>query len=215
MKDVLNKIFGEVLVKQNENDADCFLEKLIDEEGLTVFRFEVSSAEAFVPKPILLEWKVPAINVKGVWKPTADLSKRIEADWELDNHESRISIDAPIISLFGGSDENVLCFSCSNAINRIEMAAKYREEDNQFHCRFIFFTECKYPIKDFSALIRMDTRPVHFSKAIQDTASWWEDFDNLKPAFVPQIAKQPLYSTWYQFHPVSYTHLTLPTTSRV
>ncbi|TXN34937.1 alpha-galactosidase [Flagellimonas hymeniacidonis] len=184
----------------NENNGSTNLELIKDEGALQVFRLEYQNHDGHFPKPLNLQWRIPATQVKGVWKPTADFSKRIEADWELENHESKISIDAPVISLFGSNDENILCFSCSNAINSVEMAAKYREEDNHFYCHFTFFTECKYPIKNFSADIRIDQRKIHFSQSLKETSKWWEGYENLKPTSVPAIAKKPLYSTWYQFH---------------
>ncbi|SHG45416.1 glycoside hydrolase family 36 protein [Flagellimonas flava] len=200
IESILIKANNNLSYNSDEKDERINLKQIVDEEGLQIHRIEYLVQENTLPHPLTVHWKVPAVNVMGVWKPTADFSKRIEADWELESHESRISIDAPIISLFGNADENILCFSCSNAINKVEMAAKYREEDNHFYCTVKFFTECKYPISGFSADIRIDQRNVHFSKALQDTAKWWESFENLKPAYVPDIANKPLYSTWYQFH---------------
>lgn len=196
----IEKEIDSLIFNINEKNGSANLELIIDEGALQVFRFEYQNHDGSFPEPLSLQWRIPAAKVKGVWKPTADFSKRIEADWELENHESRISIDAPVISLFGNHDENVLCFACSNAINRVEMAAKYREEDNHFYCQIIFFTESKYPIKDFSADIRIDQRKIHFSQALKETSAWWEGYENLKPASVPAIARKPLYSTWYQFH---------------
>ncbi|WP_343486651.1 glycoside hydrolase family 36 protein [Allomuricauda sp. d1] len=198
---VLNSAYSDVIkVKRNENSVDFHLGVVSEDDNVSIYRFEIQNGEEFVPKPIVLEWKIPAVNIKGVWKPTADFSKRIEADWELTNFESRISIDAPVLCLFGNSDENVLCFSCSNPVNRIELSAKYREEDGFFYCQIILFTECKYSIKNFSIDIRLDYRKIHFSEALRGTSKWWEDSENLKPMAVPDIAKKPLYSTWYQFH---------------
>ncbi|MEM1337822.1 MAG: glycoside hydrolase family 36 protein [Bacteroidota bacterium] len=197
---VFNTSQDTIQITQNTNLAESKLYPLIKQEDLSLFRFELSHKKEFVPKPIVLEWKFPAVGVIGVWKPTADFSKRIEADWELETHESRISIDAPVLALFRADDENALCFSCSNAINSIEMSAKYREEDNIFYCQIILFTECKYPIKDFSLDIRLDFRKIPFHEALRQTSTWWETFEHLIPVSVPAIAKLPLYSTWYQFH---------------
>ncbi|WP_430908137.1 glycoside hydrolase family 36 protein [Maribacter sp. 2-571] len=194
------KMAETIQIKTNANDADCKLAPILQEKAVSVYRLTVSKNEAFVPSPIVLEWKVPSVNVKGLWKPTADFSKRIEADWELTTLESRISIDAPVLCLFGNKDENILCFSCSNPVNRVELSAKYREEDNLFYCQVILFTECNYPISDFSIDIRLDHRNIHFSEALRNTALWWENSEDLKPMNVPAIAKKPLYSTWYQFH---------------
>jgi len=185
-----------------EDDANVSssVQKISDDNGLQTYRFNVSCNEKQFPKPITLRWKVPAVNVKGVWKPTTDFSKRIQADWELDHMESRISIDAPVISLFGHNDENIITFACSNAINKLQMNARIREEDNYFYCHITFFSEEEQPIENFDAQIRVDLRNIRFSTALKNVSTWWETFDDLKPTTVPAIAKTPLYSTWYQFH---------------
>ena len=183
-----------------ESGVTTSLTKVSDTDGIMIYEFELHSEVALYPQPVSLKWKIPGINVKGVWKPTTDFSKRIQADWELDHMESRISIDAPVINLYGNDDTNILTFSCANAINKLEMNARLREEDNFFYCHITFFSECEYPMKHFKTQLRLDYREVHFSEALRDVGSWWETYEVLKPAYVPEIAKMPLYSTWYQFH---------------
>lgn len=200
MSGVLNGINEGVAIVKNTNTVNCDLTKTYEKEGLAIYRFKIAAETSFVPEPIELVWKIPAINVKGLWKPTSDFAKRIEADWELANHESRISIDSPVVALFGNKDENIICFSCSNAINKLELGAKYREEDDFVYCKVVLFTECKYAIQNFEMELRVDRREITFSQALQDTTTWWESFESLRPAYVPSIAKKPLYSTWYQFH---------------
>ncbi|MGD1946411.1 MAG: glycoside hydrolase family 36 protein [Croceivirga sp.] len=197
---VLSGISEEIAIVENDNQAVCYMTPLHQEDNLIVHRFSLQSNEEFIPKPITLAWKFQARNVQGVWKPTADFSKRIEADWELQNHESRISIDAPVMALFGSDDANRLCFSCSNAINRIELSAKYREEDDHFYCKVVLFTECRYPLKEFTMDIRLDYRNIHFAQSLREVSAWWASYESLKPTYVPDIATRPLYSTWYQFH---------------
>ena len=200
MSGVLNGINEGVAIVKNTNTASCELTKTYEKDGLAIYRFKIAAETSFVPEPIELVWKIPALNVKGLWKPTSDFAKRIEADWELTNHESRISIDSPVVALFGNRDENIVCFSCSNAINKLELGAKYREEDDFVYCKVVLFTECKYAIQNFEMELRVDRRKITFSQALKDTAAWWESFESLRPAYVPSIAKKPLYSTWYQFH---------------
>ncbi|WP_411032115.1 glycoside hydrolase family 36 protein [Spongiimicrobium sp. 3-5] len=190
----------EILIKGVEAPISSSLTKAFDDDGLIIYDFEVSCNEEVYPRPITLLWKVPAIDVKGVWKPTTDFAKRIQADWELENMESRISIDSPVISLFGNNDLNVLTFACSNAINKLEMNARLREENNNFYCHLTLFTEQHYALKKFKIQLRLDYRNLHFSDTLRDVSKWWETAGQLKPAFVPPIAKKPLYSTWYQFH---------------
>lgn len=173
---------------------------VFNKNGVSVFDFSLTSKKAELPEPITLKWKVPAHNIKGVWKPTTDFSKRIQADWEMDHMESRISIDAPVISLYGHDDNNAITFACSNAINKLELNARIREEDDFFYCHVTLFLEQQLKIDNYSIQLRIDQENKHFSEALKSVSKWWETFENLTPASVPDIALAPLYSTWYNFH---------------
>ena len=191
---------SEIHVETAEADLKTSLTEVFHEEGIIIYDFEISGREASLPQPMALTWKIPSLNVKGVWKPTSDFAKRIQADWELEHMESRISIDAPVICLFGHDDSNVLTFACSEAIHKLEMNARLREEDNHFYCHITFFSEPEQTHSGFRAQLRLDYRTVHFSDSLKKVAKWWESFENMVPAHVPAIARKPLYSTWYQFH---------------
>lgn len=171
-----------------------------DVDDVQIYRLDMNPDQPLKPNPVAIKWNIPAHNVKGVWKPTTDFSKRIQADWELDNMESRISIDAPVISLFGNDDMNTHTFACSNAINKLELNARIREENDRFYCHIILFSEKHSSISNYSVHIRIDSKKQHFSQSLINVSKWWETFEKLQPAIVPDIAKQPLYSTWYQFH---------------
>ena len=190
----------DVVIEGVNPDIDVSLIPILSKDGIIIYDFEINTKEPLYLNPIKLKWKIPGINVKGVWKPTTDFNKRIQADWELDHMESRISIDAPVIALFGNLDENVITFACSNAINTLEMNARLREEDNHFYCHMTFFSEQEQLIQNFKAQLRVDFRNLHFSDCLKDVSKWWESFEALKPTSVPDIAKKPVYSTWYQFH---------------
>ena len=198
MKEILK--IDEISILGASESMNASLNNIFDENGVKIYDFKIAADVSFKARPITLQWKIPTHNIKGVWKPTTDFAKRIQADWELDHMESRISIDAPVISLFGHNDENRHTFACSNAINKLELNARIREEDDCFYCFISFFTERNSKIKDYEVQLRIDTGKKHFSSALKQTATWWESFDNLKPSYVPEIAKAPLYSTWYQFH---------------
>jgi len=173
---------------------------IYNNNSTVIYAINFEADEPLIPEPITIKWKIPAHNIKGIWKPTTDFSKRIQADWELKPMESRISIDSPVISLFGNQDENRHTFACSNAINKLELDAVIREEDDCFYCSIKLFVERHSNLKEYTVQVRLDSGEKHFSQAIKEVASWWETFDHLKPASIPEIAQAPLYSTWYQFH---------------
>jgi len=171
-----------------------------EKDGVHHFKFEIKAEEAHAPKPITLRWKMPYFNMQGVWKNTKDHDKRQQYDWELDHFTSRVSTNSPVISVFGYDDSNGVTFACSDAINKIEMNALMREEDNHLYCHLTFFSEAHQAITDYSADLRIDTRRIHFGEALKAVGKWWEGYEATKPSPVPAIAKAPLYSSWYNFH---------------
>ncbi|MGY6648564.1 glycoside hydrolase family 36 protein [Wenyingzhuangia sp. IMCC45574] len=197
IKDTIHILENDIEIIGGGEGKKVTITPLFQVESVSVFDIHIKSQEV---KPLTLQWKVPAYNVKGTWKPTTDFAKRIMADWELDHMESRISIDAPVVSLFGHDDSNRMTFACSNAINKLELNARIREENDMYYCFVTLFTEPTELEKDFSMQLRIDTRDIHFSESIKEVASWWETFEELKPTPVPEIATMPLYSTWYNFH---------------
>ncbi|WP_298516727.1 glycoside hydrolase family 36 protein [uncultured Kordia sp.] len=176
------------------------LHEVYSHNRVSIYELNITAVEPEIPTPLTIKWKIPAHNVKGLWKPTTDFAKRIQADWELKPMESRISIDSPVISLFGNKDENRHTFACSNAINKLELDAVIREEDDYFYCHIKMFAERHSKLNQYNVQIRIDSGEKHFSEAIREVSQWWENYENLAPAYVPEIAQTPLYSTWYQFH---------------
>ncbi|MGC6479205.1 MAG: glycoside hydrolase family 36 protein [Flavobacteriaceae bacterium] len=196
------EIESEISIEVLSNDNSPFgnLQELSNNEGLFVYKFSYHESDNFIPKPLKIQMKFPALDVKGVWKPTADFSKRIEADWELQTLESRISIDAPLMTLFGSDDGNRFTVACSDTVSKIEMSVKYREEDDHFYATIYLFSEIQYPLNSYSIDLRFDFRPIPFYEAIKETVQWWEKNIGLTALEVPPIALEPLYSSWYQFH---------------
>ena len=194
------KQFPEMTIISDQADVTHSIELTSEQDGVYIYSFRFSSVEAIVPKPVTLHWKLPALNIKGVWTSGSLYEKRLQYDWELDHLQSRVSVNAPVVSVFGHDDQNVISFASSDAINKLEMNALLREEDVHLYCHVAMFTEKQQAITEYASEIRVDTRNIDFSKSLGDISSWWAQFEQYKPAFVPEIARSPLYSTWYNFH---------------
>lgn len=176
------------------------ISEISHDEGVHIFRFTLSAEEARSPEPITLRWKLPSFDIKGVWKPGGVHDKRQQYDWELIHPTSRISVDAPVLSVFSHTDNNIHTIACSDAINLIEMNALLREEDNYEYYHITLFSERHPAISSYTTEIRIDTRKIPFYEAIRDVSKWWESFPALEPSIVPEVATMPLYSSWYAFH---------------
>lgn len=197
MEEVITHRFN--IIKSSDT-FDVTITPHTKEENIDIYTIHFSAFKEFIPVPVTISWKIPAINIKGVWKPTSDFSKRIMDDWELNHMESRISVDAPVISLYGHDDTNTLTFACADAINTTSLNALYREEDNCIYCHITLFPEPHHAITEYHTELRIDQNNRHFSKALKDIGLWWESFEHLTPIATPSLAQKPVYSTWYQFH---------------
>lgn len=151
-----------IQVISSDNETEGVLKEIESNNDLFHYNYSFEEDTTFIPEPITIQVKFPATNVKGVWKPTADFSKRIEADWELEKQESRISIDAPIISLFGGDDSNRFTIACSDTVSKIDLSVKYREEDDHFYAKIHLFSEKSFPVSEYSVDIRFDFRAIRY-----------------------------------------------------
>lgn len=194
------KSFPEISIESDQEGTISTIRKISDEDGILIFEFSFSAEEAVIPQPVHLQWRMPALKIKGVWTSASLHEKRLQYDWELEHLSSRVSVQAPVLSVFDHSDHNVISFASSDAINKIEMNALLREEDVHLYCHISMFVEKQQAIKQYTSTIRIDTRDIHFSKTLGDTSEWWASQEQYKPADVPALAKVPLYSTWYQFH---------------
>ena len=192
--------FPEISLFGDDKGIDASIELLHTDDRVFTYKFRWKSDGGRTPQAITLRWRMPCINVKGVWKSGGLHDKRLQYDWELEHVQSRISVNAPLIGVFGHNDENIATLACSDAINLLEMNALLREEDNHLYFHIQFFGERHPEIQEYEAELRFDLRSVSFAKALQETSIWWEYFDALKPCLVPELARTPLYSTWYNFH---------------
>ncbi|MCI4667686.1 MAG: alpha-galactosidase [Bacteroidia bacterium] len=183
----------------NNLNVQSKLELISQKDGLFIYAFSFDSEKEIIPEVVKLKWKLPYIDVKGIWKVNSVHDKRQQYDWELEHMRSRVSVGAPLFNVFGLNDKNIITVACGDPINPIEMNALLREEDNHLYCHISFFKEAS-PITNYSTELRIDTREVAFHQSIKDSAKWWAEKEELKPLDLPPLATAPLYSTWYNYH---------------
>ncbi|MEL6832990.1 MAG: glycoside hydrolase family 36 protein [Bacteroidota bacterium] len=170
------------------------------EEANFKYRFTLTNDTPAMLKPLRLVWKLPAIGLRGVWKSNSLYNKRFQYDWELEHLQSRVSTDAPVVCAYDHFDQNLITFACSEVVELVEMNALLREEDNHLYCELNLFKEWKWGVDHYTFDLHVDLRKHQFSRALQEVGEWWAGRPDLKPAQVPNLARVPLYSTWYNYH---------------
>lgn len=172
------------------------IEKGLSEHTLT-FKQEV--LKEF--QPITVKWQCPLIDAHYYWFPINGITRKLRADMHA-GQVSRATISAPVGIYYNASDRNRLTCALSDGLNPIELAMGVREENGMVICQAKFFKEPTKPSKEYTVILRIDMRDIHYAKALNDVAQWWTSNPLYKPAMVPEVAKQPMYSTWYSYHQI-------------
>ena len=168
-------------------------------DGIDLVRLVLRSPQPAPPPKVALAWEQPVVDVQGSWGPFAGRRRGLSPDWG-GATVSRVTSGAPVRCLYNLADHNRLTFACSDALNAVGIRAGVREETAEFVCRVEPLAEPGPPIDHYEAAVRIDTRDVPYWRALGDVGDWWASREGFEPAPVPEVARLPMYSTWYSFH---------------
>jgi alpha-galactosidase len=146
-------------------------------------------------------WKVPAINLKGTWFTDYTSDRRIFS--EFDNERmliSRAAYQAPVVNLFSHDDANIHTFACSDAINTLSLGTGLYEAEGWLQCNVILFTEPVPDFKEYEIKFLLDYREHRYEASLNAVSEWWASMNAYKPMHVPNVARMPMYSTWYSYN---------------
>ncbi|MFH6602840.1 glycoside hydrolase family 36 protein [Maribacter algicola] len=177
---------------------DLSIEKI--EAGLDIVTITLTHEQGALPPQFSLKWKLPSSNVAGYWSTGAFNDKTIGPSWGPSEVRSMLAKQAPVITLFGHDDINRLTFAATETLNTVILSSGVKEEDGFIYNEITFFSEKNRPLKKYEVKIRFDARPKPFSETLNEVANWWSAMDFLKPVRVPDVARKPVYSSWYSYH---------------
>lgn len=170
-------------------------------EGIIIYTLKLNSDKAKVPGEMILHWRIPSADICGQWTTQSHKHKFLYPEWSGNaNVTSSAASNAPVFTLYSNTDQNKITFACSDALNKITLHAGVKEEDGFFDCEVILFNEKVPAFKNYEIEIRIDTRNIHFSESLNEVAEWWASMPEYKPLQVPEVARLPMYSSWYSFH---------------
>jgi alpha-galactosidase len=141
----------------------------------------------------------PSSGVHAHWAPNTHTNRFIDVEWS-GGYGSKATSGAPVHCSHGSDGINRLTFAWSDALNSTNLKAGLREESAELSCSVTAFTESVPPLQSYEATLRLDTRPVPLHQSIREVSDWWAAMPEYAPVPVPEIARLPMYSTWYSFH---------------
>ncbi|MEV0803361.1 glycoside hydrolase family 36 protein [Kribbella sp. NPDC050281] len=154
-----------------------------------VLRYEVVAAG-----PVTLRFAWPAESAVSLWRATQSSRRELPTDWG-SRREIRSVRSAPVGTLVDAQDRNLLTVSLSSDVRGCDFAIGVHEETAEQLVELIVDD-----VEGQSFVLRIDVRDLHFAEALDGvTADWTAELgDRIVP--VPELARQPMYSTWYSDH---------------
>jgi len=188
---------GAVTVEGDLNGFTQTLETTELEPGLRLVKLHLSAEQPVRLKPLTMRFSFPSVDINGFWNSSQSLDK---VNYYSNAITSGASGAAPLIALYNNQLQNRLTFAASDALNPIELRCSIREEDVRFHASLRLFGVAMPPTTSYTLELLFDSRAVPYYEAIDHMRTWWETQPGLSPAPVPDLARRPVYSTWYNFH---------------
>jgi alpha-galactosidase len=171
------------------------------EDGLDVVTVTLTRPAPAPPPRLTLKWSLPSHDVAGQWTTGRHLTKTLRPDWAGSRLQaSMFAREAPVSCLYGSDDRNVLTFALSDALDTVLTASGIREEDGRIYNEVVLFSEPHPAVASWTAELRLDRRRVPYGTALRGVADWWAARPGYTPAPVPEPARLPVYSTWYNYH---------------
>ncbi|MBV9851998.1 MAG: alpha-galactosidase [Armatimonadetes bacterium] len=185
-----------------EGDAGPFEVTLLTErctDGVEEVQIILQADAPFPPPPLALRWSVPVVDIQSHWTTAAGWNRGNGTPWS-HGVTSKATSNAPVVCLHNLAGRNRLTFAFSDALNAVRLTANVVEETARFDCALALFPEPGPPVTHYTATLRLDTRDVPYWGALGDVQAWWASLPGCAPSPVPEVARQPMYSTWYSFH---------------
>lgn len=154
------------------------------------------------PPWLLVQWQFPMIDTHLMWHPAIGTRRQIRSNWSYPHVHSRSSQNAPVMCLHAMNGDNRLTFALMDALNASYLTAGVVEETAQIQCAALLFTDPMAPFTDYETHLILDDRPRPYHDILDGITALWEGVGGYEPAPVPEIARLPMYSTWYSYHQV-------------
>lgn len=148
---------------------------------------------------VVLCWELPLIDVQYMWHPDSRARRVLDADWRL-KISSMLTGSAPLALLFNADDQNAFTFA-TDEVKKVT-SVQFGVDDG----RNTISGEISMGLKQFVGRdgtvlrVRADFRKIPYYKVLDDVRCWWEEVLDLQPMAVPETARMPMYSSWYNYH---------------
>lgn len=168
--------------------------------GVEIVRLVLTSPELAVPAPVSLELREPLIDTVAIWTTGAGRDVGLPPSWRPLRLGSKATSQAPLLCAISAAGDNRLTVACSDPLHEVQLEAGVVEESAELEVRVSLFSDAPEPTREVAIELAIDRRQVRYERALGDAAARWAEQPACTPSPVPELARAPMYSTWYAFH---------------
>lgn len=152
-----------------------------------------------MPKPYSLTWEIDQIDMMCFWSSKSGLQHNLTPDWCMRSVESKTASGMPLAVVYNKANQNRVSIALSDPATPTTISVGVVEENAKLRIRVEFFSKPTSKMSTYEVVIRVDNRKITVVDAIESVRDWWTSL-GYAPAYVPEGARDPLYSAWYSFH---------------
>lgn len=170
-----------------------------EENSVKYFDVMINAEEEVEFEQVKIEWYQPSIDMHAFWHCGAGKNKNLRVDWEY-GIDSKSTVNAPVGTFLNVTGRNRYSVAYSDCIETVNLNLGVHEETAEIKCVLTLFREKSKKRKSYKETIRMDFRDIPYYEAIKDMSKWYETIGKYEALKVPEEARKPMYSTWYNYH---------------
>lgn len=147
---------------------------------------------------VTLTWEAQLAGAVGCWTTRGGRTKTIAPDWS-GAFTASLTAEAPVGLFFDAASRCTYAYAFSETVTEVRSAVGISEELNRI-VGSLTYTAGEQPSR-----LRLYGPGRPYEDVLADVAAWWTSADPLGgsgslPVGTPDAARQPVYSTWYNFH---------------
>ena len=169
-------------------DVELEVSKLSPNEYKLEFAWEKCEEFTF-------SWEFPCVDIEGIWRPCAFSRRGKVAKFTV-----QLADSSPMATFINNGGDAVYTVALSEEKKKISYHFEVVEETALMKAEATVTTKQFGNSRNFSVIVYIDSNTQPLYKSCDKVKSWWERVCNAKPAIIPDLTREPVYSTWYSYH---------------
>ena len=178
------------MIKSLNNNTE--LEAFAQEGGVEYYR---------IPGVGNYSWVEELKGVAGTWYPMGGRDHSFRQWWFPNTQESVFEAGAPVMCVYDYESKNIITAALSDSVKRTKISASVDDlnQRDEILLKIEIIDDGLFQQPDHEIILRVDKRPLEYYDAVAEACDWMRSFlKKLIP--IPEDARVPLYSSWYNFH---------------